>query len=227
MKLNRGFLVLWGMLAIFFFLFVSPNGYAHEEEITTDTTVQFTRIEIAVRYLVLGFEHILPKGLDHILFVLGLFLLSTNLKPLIWQITMFTIAHSITLALAIYGIVSLSPSIVEPLIALSIAFIAVENIFTTDLKPWRPVIVFGFGLLHGLGFAGVLTELGLPRSEFVTALISFNIGVELGQLSVIGIAFLVVGLFFRREWYRKRIVIPASVMIALTGIYWTVERVFF
>ena len=100
-------------------------------------------------------------------------------------------------------------SIVEPLIALSIVYVAVENILTDELKPWRVYVVFGFGLLHGLGFAGVLTELELPRSEYLTALITFNVGVELGQLAVISGAFLFVGLWFRnRSWYRRRIIIP-------------------
>jgi len=177
------------------------------------------------RYIELGFSHILPRGLDHILFVLGLFLLSVHWRPLLAQVTAFTIAHSITLGLAIYGVLALSPAIVEPLIALSIVYVAVENIVTTELKPWRVFVVFGFGLLHGLGFAGVLHEIGLPRSEFLTALIAFNVGVEFGQLAVITAAFLAVGLWFRRRtWYRARIVIPASAAIALTGLYWTVER---
>jgi hydrogenase/urease accessory protein HupE len=179
---------------------------------------------VAWRYLVLGFEHILPKGLDHILFVLGLFLLSTRLRPLVWQITAFTIAHSITLALAMLEIVSLPSKLVESMIALSIAYVAVENMVTSELKPWRPVVVFLFGLLHGLGFAGVLRDLGLPREEFVTALVTFNIGVEFGQLSVVLIALLAVGWFHRADWYRSRIVVPLSAGIALVGLYWCVER---
>lgn len=187
-----------------------------------------SRGEIAGRYLELGFTHILPKGLDHILFVLGLFLLSARWKPLLAQVTAFTAAHTITLALTIYGVLSLSPAIVEPLIAASIVYVAAENILTAELKPWRVFVVFGFGLLHGMGFAGVLNEVGLPRSEFLTALLAFNAGVELGQLTVIALAFLAAGLWFRkRAWYRRAIVVPASTLIALTGLYWTVERVFF
>jgi hydrogenase/urease accessory protein HupE len=186
-----------------------------------------SRWVVAWDYLALGFEHILPKGLDHILFVLGIFLLSLAWRPLLYQVTAFTVAHSITLALSLYGIVSLPVSVVEPLIALSIVYVAVENILTDGLKPWRVWVVFGFGLLHGLGFAGVLTELGLPRSEFVTALIGFNVGVEFGQLAVILLAFLTVGIGFRNKpWYRQRVVIPISSAIALTGIFWTVERLF-
>ena len=113
-------------------------------------------------------HHILPKGLDHILFVLGIFLLSPRWKTMLLQVTAFTVAHSITLGLSIYGIVSLPSRIVEPLIALSIAYVAIENLLTRELKPWRLALVFMFGLLHGLGFAGVLRELGLPREEFLT-----------------------------------------------------------
>ena len=164
--------------------------------------------------------------MDHILFVLGLFLLSLRWKPLLFQVTAFTLAHSITLALTIYGIFSLSPKIVEPLISASIVYVAVENIFTRDLKPWRVFVVFGFGLLHGMGFAGVLSEIGLPRSDFLLALITFNVGVELGQLAVIVLAFLSVGLWtMRKSWYRERISVPASAAIALIGTYWTVDRV--
>src|SRR6185295_3052357 len=180
---------------------------------------------IVRQYLWLGYTHILPKGLDHILFVLGIFLLSPRLKTMLLQVTAFTIAHSITLGLSMYGIVSLPPRVVEPLIALSIAYVAIENLVTSELKPWRLALVFAFGLLHGMGFAGVLKELGLPRSEFVTALISFNAGVEAGQLAVIASAFLLIGLPFRhRPWYRGRIVVPASSAIAAVGAWWAIQR---
>jgi HupE / UreJ protein len=186
-----------------------------------------SRWAAALEYVVLGFTHILPKGLDHILFVLGLYLLSTEWRPLLVQVTAFTVAHSITLALGLYGIVEIPSSVVEPLIALSIVYVAVENILTPNLTPWRPFVVFAFGLLHGLGFAGVLQEIGLPPAEYITGLISFNVGVELGQLAVIGLAWLATGLWFRHKpWYRARIVWPASAVIALAGLYWTIERVF-
>ena len=179
-------------------------------------------------YVVLGFTHILPQGIDHILFVLGLFFLSQQLRPLLIQVTAFTVAHSITLALGLYGIFSLSPKIVEPLIALSIVFVAVENIFTAKLSPWRPFVVFGFGLLHGMGFAGILQEIGLPRSEYLTSLIGFNIGVELGQLTVIALAWMATTYWFGdRPWFRRRIVWPVSAAIALMGVFWTIERIWF
>lgn len=183
-----------------------------------------TREAVAARYGVLGFEHILPLGLDHILFVCGLFLLSTRLRPLLWQVTAFTIAHSVTLALSMYGVVSLPPRIVETLIALSIAYVAVENVLTAELKPWRPAVVFCFGLLHGLGFARALHDLGLPRSEFVTGLVAFNVGVELGQMSVVLLAFAAIGWLRHRPFYRRGIVIPLSLLIAGVGLYWAVTR---
>ena len=182
------------------------------------------RSEVARDYLVLGFTHILPKGLDHILFVLGIFLLSQRLGPIFWQVTAFTVAHTITLGMTIYGLISLPSSVVEPLIAASIVYVGVENILVTRLRPSRVLLVFCFGLLHGMGFAGVLAEIGLPPSEFLTALITFNIGVEFGQLAVIAVALLAVGAFRGRSWYRQGIVIPASALISLIGAYWTVER---
>jgi hydrogenase/urease accessory protein HupE len=182
------------------------------------------RSEIVKQYLVLGFTHIVPKGLDHVLFVLGIFLLAVRLKPVLWQVTAFTLAHTITLALTIYGVVSLPSDIVEPLIALSIVYVAIENIFTDKLHAWRPLIVFAFGLLHGMGFAGVLSEIGLPRSEFVPALLAFNVGVELGQLAVIFAAFVLTLPFRNEPWYRRAIVIPGSLLIAAVALYWFVQR---
>jgi hydrogenase/urease accessory protein HupE len=183
------------------------------------------RLRTAARYLALGYTHIVPLGLDHMLFVLGIYLLSGRIRSVLWQVSAFTIAHSITLGLSMYGLVHVSPRIVEPMIALSIAYVAIENVFLSELKSWRVALVFAFGLLHGMGFAGALKELGLPRSEFVTALLTFNIGVEAGQLSVIGAAFLLVGWHCsQRNWYRSRVVVPSSALIACTAVYWTVER---
>ncbi len=183
-----------------------------------------TRWEIVRDYLALGYTHILPKGLDHLLFVLGLFFLSMRVRPILIQVTTFTIAHSITLGLTMLGVVSLPSRIVEPLIAISIAYVAIENLMTRELKPWRLALVFLFGLLHGMGFAGVLTDLGLPRGEFLTALLSFNLGVEVGQLTVIGLAFVLLVWYRHQTWYRARIVVPASLAIAGAGVYWTIAR---
>lgn len=178
------------------------------------------------QFVFVGFEHILPLGLDHILFVLGLFLLSTHWKPLLGQVTAFTIAHSITLAIAMFGVFAISPRIVEPLIALSIAAVALENLYRSSVSKWRWVGVFGFGLIHGFGFASVLADkMKIPEEHFAMALLSFNVGVELGQLSVITLAFLAVGWFQRKDWYAARIRNPACWALAAVGIYWTVQRV--
>jgi hypothetical protein len=193
-----------------------------------DLTGQFglaTTWQVFAQYLGLGYTHILPKGMDHILFVLGLFLVSVRLRPILVQVTAFTLAHSLTLGLAMYGVVALPTRIVEPLIALSIAYVAVENLATRELTPSRLALVFMFGLLHGLGFAGVLRDLGLPRGEFLTGLLAFNLGVEGGQLTVIGGALAAVVWFRHRPAYRQWIVVPASLAIAAIGLYWTVVRV--
>ncbi len=183
-----------------------------------------TRAEVAGRYGRFGFIHIVPEGADHILFVLGLCLLSPRLRPLVWQVTAFTAAHAVTLTLATFDVVTLSPRVVEPLIALSVAYVAIENVLTDRLTGWRPAVVFGLGLLHGLGFAGVLGELGLPEEERLLALLSFNAGIEAGQLVVIGAAALAVGWWRTRAWYRRRVTVPASAAIAVVGIVWAVER---
>ncbi|NVO83738.1 HupE/UreJ family protein [Hymenobacter terrestris] len=186
---------------------------------------KLSRTDIFFTYLKLGYTHILPLGIDHVLFVLCLYLLEPRLKPVLWQATAFTVAHSITLGLAMYGVVSPPASLIEPLIALSILFVAIENIVVEHLNPWRLVVVFGFGLLHGLGFAGALTGLGLPPNMFVESLVAFNIGVELGQVSVILLAWLLIGRWAAdKPWYKRRILVPASVAIALMAAYWTFER---
>ncbi len=199
----------------------SSPDYTLDEEV-----LPRSRMQTAETYVELGFIHIVPKGIDHILFVLGLFLMSLRLGPLLAQVTAFTLAHSITLGLSIYGVISLSPLIVEPLIALSIAYVGIENVLRGHNSPSRIIVIFVFGLLHGLGFSTVLTEIGLPRSEFLTALLSFNIGVEFGQLTVIMLAMAVVyfsGLA-RHPRYREWVIIPGSILIALVGSYWFIER---
>jgi hypothetical protein len=184
-------------------------------------------MEAFLSYIPVGFTHILPKGWDHILFVLGLFFLSPKLRPLLWQVSAFTVAHTATLALGTLGIVTVSPAIVEPLIAASIVYVGIENIFARHLHSGRTLIVFCFGLLHGLGFASVLGEFGLAEGQFLSSLLGFNVGVELGQLAVIAAAFLTLGLRFRGSLkYRGRVAIPASVTIAAVGGFWFVERVF-
>ena len=211
------------VLFIFFILIIRPAD-AHTvnlalEKAPTQDVVWF--------YLKLGIAHIVPSGIDHILFVVALCLLNTKLRTILWQATAFTVAHSITLALSMKGVITLPADIVEPLIALSIVFVAVENILISELKVWRILIVFMFGLIHGLGFAAALNEIGLPRNKFFTSIISFNAGVEIGQIMVILSVFLL--LIFplgNKPWYKKRIVYPISLLIALIAAYWTLQRIF-
>lgn len=201
------------------------NNQVSEALSLTEIVARKPLYKTITNYIVLGFEHILPKGLDHILFILGLFLLSSVLSPLLWQVTMFTVAHTITLGLAMNGVITLPASIVEPLIALSIAYIGIENIFAKSLQKSRLLLVFIFGLLHGLGFASVLADFGMPDYAFTTALISFNVGVEMGQLAIILLAFLVVGYWFgKKSWYKTAIIIPGSLIISITAFYWFIER---
>jgi hypothetical protein len=185
----------------------------------------------AALYVTIGVGHILPDGSDHVLFVLAIFLASTRLRALVIQISAFTVAHTVTLALAASGVITPSSSVVEPLIAFTIAFVAIENLFFKDMTRWRPAVVFGFGLVHGMGFAGFFGELGLPPGQFWSALIGFNIGVEIGQLTVIAAAAL-FGIGLRRALqdpvgaarYRQFVVRPASLLIGATGLWWAITR---
>ena len=243
-------------IIIFCFLFcVSFNAYSHNPEDFVIAEIErgqmnFENEEIAAEYgaalkrqrarrlaamplykkfyifVKAGFEHIIPQGLDHILFVLGLFFSCITFRSLLWQVTAFTVAHSITLVLAAQGLVQLRGDIVEIIIALSIVWIAVENCLYKETSKWRYLVVFSFGLLHGLGFAALLTQYGLPKENFISLLLAFNIGVEFGQLAVLVIAFLLIKLVLRKNWYSNQIKIPASIIIALVGLFWFVERVF-
>ena len=183
------------------------------------------------QYVAFGFAHILPKGLDHVLFVLGLYLGARSFRSLLVLVTSFTVAHSITLGLAALGVVRLPSGIVEPLIAASIVWVGIENFIAARpggrgrTEKWRPLVVFGFGLLHGLGFASALSELRLPAGSFLFTLLSFNVGIEIGQLAVIGLA-LAATLWFRgKSWYRPRVAVPASLAIAALAALWTLERI--
>lgn len=206
-------------------LLVAPIVFAHSINYALqDAPVN----EVVWFYLVLGFKHIIPAGIDHILFVISLCLLSTNIKTIFWQATAFTVAHSITLALSMKNMIVAPGAVVEPIIALSIVFVAIENMLLTKLKPWRIAVVFLFGLIHGMGFASALNEIGLPAGKFFTSVIAFNAGVELGQITVIALMFACIIIPLRnKRWYRLRVVYPLSAIIALIAAYWTIERVFF
>ena len=185
-------------------------------------------LKIIRDYLIIGFEHIIPKGLDHILFVLGLFLFASRFSQLVVQVSLFTVAHTITLASASIGLVNIPSNIVEPLIALSISYVALETLWHTRMGWSRLIIIFAFGLLHGLGFASVLMEIGLNQRHFIIGLVAFNIGVEIGQLVVICAAYLFIGiLFFKTRFYRSFVQIPLSLVIGAIGGWWFIERIFF
>ena len=177
------------------------------------------------QYLALGITHVLPLGFDHIVFILCLYLLNPSMRSVLIQCSLFTLAHSITLGLTASGLIIPDTMTVEVLIAASILFTAVENILSSSVSSFRLVIIFLFGLIHGMGFAGALKEIGIPKSDFLVPLISFNLGVELGQLSVILIAWFCIGYWFsRKQWYRTRIVIPVSTAIGCLSVYWIFDR---
>lgn len=201
------------------------DDQASEPFSLTEIVARQSTFEVITTYIEIGFEHIVPKGLDHILFILGLFLLSTHWRPLLAQVTMFTVAHTITLGLAMNNVIGVSSNIVEPLIALSIAYVGIENIFAKKLHKSRLLLVFFFGLLHGLGFAGVLSDFGMPPDDFAEALISFNVGVELGQLAVILLAFMLLRVWIKEEsTYQKMFAVPGSILISIIASYWFLER---
>jgi hydrogenase/urease accessory protein HupE len=179
-------------------------------------------------FLRLGVEHIL-KGYDHLLFLLGLLVVCRRFKTMALVITCFTLAHSVTLALAALDLVALSPRLVEPLIAASIVFVGVENLLRRDEPRWRWALTLAFGLIHGFGFAGVLREAGLGSSGagLLAPLFSFNLGVELGQVAV---AAVVLPLLWRmRQWpaFERRGQFFISIFVLLAGAYWLIQRLFY
>ena len=212
-----------------FSTYLQPGEISAELSPVSQTTMSQTIIE----YIILGIEHIVPKGLDHILFIFGVFFFAVKLKPLLWQVTMFTLAHSLTLILASLKLVFIPASIIEPLIALSIGYVAFENIFQRQGKfhsrsnAIRYAVIFFFGLIHGLGFAFVLEDIGLPTGQLILSLLSFNIGVEIAQIGLVVLAYILMFYPSKQLWYRKAIQIPCSLVIGLIGIYWFFERVFF
>lgn len=212
--------LIGSLIILFFGLPIIVNAHTIDYEL-----VNLSSEDIVGQYLNLGFTHIIPLGLDHILFVISLFLLGNKLSNIIWQATAFTIAHSITLGLAMYGYIKPLPEIIEPIIALSIFFVAIENIIVKEINPSRIVIVFLFGLVHGMGFANVLVDLGLPQKDYLLGLFSFNLGVEFGQLVIILMCWLIIGKwFYQKKWYRQRIIVPISCIIAIISLYWIYER---
>lgn len=180
-------------------------------------------LEVGWEYFVLGIEHIL-FGIDHVVFLMGLILVGGRFRQLALMITAFTASHSITLALAVLGIVAPSPSFIEPVIALSVAYVGVENFIVKDAaKRWR--IAGLFGLIHGFGFAGALGEVGLPQTNLPLALATFNVGVEVGQLALLAVALPIVLALRKREWFVPRGVYALSACVTIAGLVWFVTRV--
>lgn len=176
-----------------------------------------------MQFIGLGIEHIF-LGYDHILFLMALMIIGGTFKNLIKIVTSFTVAHSITLILAALEVVILPSRLVESVIALSIVYIAIENFFVDD-SDHRWLITFIFGLMHGFGFARVLTELGLPTKGLVPSLLAFNLGVEIGQIGIVAIFFPIVILVTKFKW-QKRLVYGLSTIILIFGLFWFIERAF-
>jgi hydrogenase/urease accessory protein HupE len=193
-------------------------------KIRADGTLEASGTSSLWTWIASGFRHILPLGIDHICFILGLFLLQPKWRPLLWQTSAFTLAHSITLALVVLGVFTIPSSVVEPMIALSIAYVGIENLWVKELKPWRVALVFALGLLHGMGFASVMQELEIPQGQVIEPLVGFNLGVELGQVTVLASAFALTFWCFNKPGFvvvRK----IASALIGIVGLYWTYDRI--
>lgn len=205
------------------------DGTSGGDQFSQTETIDFERpaLETFGLYVKIGIQHILPGGSDHILFVLALVFSTRGFRPLLIQVSAFTVAHTMTLAMVASGVFAPPASLVEPLIAATIAFVAIENLVFKDMTRWRPFVVFLFGLIHGMGFAGFFGSLGLPDGQFWSALIGFNVGVEIGQIAVIVFAAILLSPL-RSMWtqarFRHLIVWPACGAIGLIGAFWTVER---
>lgn len=177
------------------------------------------------RFAVLGFRHIIPEGLDHCLFVLGLFLLSPRVRPVLFQISAFTLAHTLTLTLTSLNIIGLPSHVVEPAIAASIAVVGIENLFTKRVDWKRSIVAFGFGLVHGMGVATAFNEAGFPEGRLIPSLAAFTVGVEAGHLAVLAGAFALLAWTRSRPWYRTRVAVPLSLAISLVALVWFVQRI--
>ncbi len=181
-------------------------------------------------FIKLGVEHIL-SGADHILFVLSMLLVFVSIWELVKLTTTFTVAHTLTLLIAGTGIFTLSPSIAEPLIALSIVFMAIITVFfggsgIIKNNKAKIAIVFFFGLFHGFGFAGLLQEVAVPRDKFLSSLFAFNVGIEVGQIIIIMLAVPLILFIRKKAWYPKVIKLFA-VVISMLALFWMIERIFF
>lgn len=190
-----------------------------------EVSTERVKSSVAIRWLKSGFLHVVPKGLDHMLFILGLFLAVLSFKPMLWQSLLFTVAHSITLGACALGWLP-QWGWVEIFIALTITIIGVENLMKVKVGKRRYIIVFVFGLIHGLGFASVFVEQvsSVPDDKLLRPLLFFNIGVELAQISVILVAALLFSLIKRKS--KQRAQIFGSILISCAGVIWMIQRIF-
>jgi AraC-like DNA-binding protein len=178
-----------------------------------------------LEFIVIGFDHVIPLGWDHILFIIGMALSTLMWRHLLLLVSTFTLAHTLTLGLAMLGLIEITPRIIEPLIAFSISYVAIENLFNSASLFRRSLVVFAFGLIHGLGFASMLKDFEMNDYNFMTTLIGFNVGVELAQIIIVITIF--GGLLSLKNLklnYRKVAIIPISILISLVGFWWGVER---
>jgi hypothetical protein len=213
----------FSLIFILLFLLLSNQIFAHATIVDLE---KMSTSQTLFLYLQLGFEHIIPLGLDHIVFIIALFIINPNIKSILLQATAFTVAHTITLGLSMFQIIKAPTQIVEVIIAVSILYVAIENIFLDRVKTSRIAVVFLFGLIHGLGFAAALSEIGLPQNKFIPSLLMFNVGVELGQIAVIAtVYFLLIKWVKNKMFYRKKIVIPISILISVVALSWIFERI--
>lgn len=178
---------------------------------------------IIFMYINLGLEHIIT-GYDHLLFLFSLIIISERFSDVLKIVTAFTVAHSITLTLAALGMVPVYPKWIEAGIAFTIGYVAVENFFVKTSK-WRWLLTFGFGLIHGLGFATAISEIGFDTKYTVISLVSFNVGIELGQLAVVGIVLPLLLKFRKNPGYYRIFFRGASACILLISAYWFVQRI--
>ena len=186
-----------------------------------EITIPFEQSVYPIAYFNLGFDHLL-KGIDHIVFLICLIFLVYGFINLVKVVTAFTIAHSITLSLSFLGIVAISQSVIEALIALTIIFVALDAADSKDKQfPWY--YAFGFGLLHGFGFSGALSEIGINNNELALSLLFFNVGIEIAQLAIIPIPFLII-FFFRNSKVFQNIKCLTAIIIGGISVYWFIDR---
>ncbi len=176
-------------------------------------------------YFALGFTHILPGGADHMLFLLALFLVTRDFARLLFLLTLFTLAHSLAMGLSLHGIMDLPAGFVEPAIALSIVAVAMEAFRKKESTRIGPWVVSVSGIVHGLGFAHSFGGNPPADADFLPAMLSFNLGIECGQIAVIGIAWLLAAPWWKRAWYPAYVARPTAFAIAASGLCWAALRV--